>query len=321
MHDTDINQSILVITGMHRSGTSFAASLLQSAGLDIGHRLVEPAHGNVRGFFENRDFLEFHEMVLDSQGLNNVGWILEETIDVQEQHVKKAKEITAKNSRSTMWGWKEPRTTLFLDFWANLLPSANFLLIYRAPWEVVDSLYRRGDDIFVEQPELAVEVWMHYNKKILDFYDEFPERCFLVSIYSIANKTELLINAINADFKLNLASPKSDIYEQSLFHTQASDIHRQGLISHYFPQALDIYQELNKREVLSDRSLELLQLKHIETSYDKVWAFKDWRKLRNLEGQVKSLQSALERSQLQLQKIQAELQMPLNANTDSAEED
>ncbi len=43
------------------------------------------------------------------------------------------------------------------------------LLIYRSPWEVVDSLYRRGDKAFVDQPELAVKMWMHYNYKILDF--------------------------------------------------------------------------------------------------------------------------------------------------------
>jgi len=38
-----MNQSIFVISGMHRSGTSFTASHL-SAGLDIGQKLIGPGN-------------------------------------------------------------------------------------------------------------------------------------------------------------------------------------------------------------------------------------------------------------------------------------
>ena len=322
MQSSNITNSIFVVTGMHRSGTSFTASLLQSAGLDIGQRLIGPGHGNVKGFFESADFVEFHEMVLRSQGLNDIGWTLQEKIDVEDQYVKKAKEIISTSSRSPMWGWKDPRTTLFLEFWLNLLPDANFLLIYRSPWEVVDSLYRRGDEIFVAQPELAVKMWMHYNQKVLEFYDKIYSRCLLVSVYSIANKTEAFINAINEKFKVNLGSPDSNIYEKSLFHTQVADVHKSTLISHYFPDALDMYQELNKREVPLGEAPDLSWLEQIKASPDRAWAFQDWGNIRNLERQVKSLRSQLERSQSQIQQIQAALQsLSTIANIDFSEED
>lgn len=322
MQSSNITNSIFVVTGMHRSGTSFTASLLQSAGLDIGQRLIGPGHGNVKGFFESADFVEFHEMVLRSQGLNDIGWTLQEQIDVEDQYVKKAKEIISTSSRSPIWGWKDPRTTLFLDFWLNLLPDANFLLIYRSPWEVVDSLYRRGDEIFVAQPELAVKMWMHYNQKVLEFYDKISSRCLLVSVYSIANKTEAFINAINEKFKVNLGSPDSNIYEKSLFHTQVADVHKSTLISHYFPDALDMYQELNKREVPLGEAPDLSWLEQIKASPDRAWAFQDWGNIRNLERQVKSLRAQLERSQSQIQQIQAALQsLSTIANIDFSEED
>jgi len=54
-------------------------------------------------------------MILRSQGLNDVGWTLQSNIHVEEQYVEKAKEVISKSSRSYM-GWKDPRTTLFLDF-------------------------------------------------------------------------------------------------------------------------------------------------------------------------------------------------------------
>jgi hypothetical protein len=210
----------------------------------------------------------------------------------------------------------------FLDFWVDLLPDANFLLIYRSPWEVVDSLYRRGDEAFLEQPELAVKMWMHYNHKILDFYEKFPERCLLVSVYSIANKTEAFINAINTKFKVNLNSPDPNIYEQSLFHSQKSDVHRSTLIGHYFPDALDVYKELNTREVALGEPPDVSWLEQIKASPDRAWAFQDWLKVRNLEGQVKSLRSQLERSQSQLQQIQAALEsLSSIAIIDFSEED
>ncbi|WP_250122552.1 sulfotransferase [Chroococcidiopsis sp. CCMEE 29] len=315
-------QSVLVVTAMPRSGTSFTASLLQNAGLDIGKRLMGPGHGNVKGFFENFDFVEFHEMVLRSQGLNPIGWTLQGKIDVQEQYVEKAKEIIAKNSLNSLWGWKDPRTTLFLDFWLNLLPDAKFLLIYRAPWEVVDSIYRRGDEIFLEQPELAVKIWMNYNQKILDFYNKFSERCLLVSVYSIANKTKSFIDTINTKFKLNFVHPKSDIYNCSLLQTQPWDAHEPTLVGHYFPQALDIYQELNKREVLLDETPDRLWLEQIKAPPKREWAFQNWLNIRNLEGQLRSLRAELERSQFQLQQTQAELEaVASNGKPGFSEED
>jgi len=54
-------------------------------------------------------------MILRSQGLNDVGWTLQSNIHVEEQYVE-AKEVSEKFVIVNM-GWKDPRTTLFLDFW------------------------------------------------------------------------------------------------------------------------------------------------------------------------------------------------------------
>jgi hypothetical protein len=113
MQSSNIKQSTFVVTGMHRSGTSFSASLLQSAGLYIGQRLIGPRKDNVKGFFESMDFVEFHEMVLRSQNLNEIGWTLQEEINIEDEYVEKAKEIISRSSQNQIWGWKDPRTTLF----------------------------------------------------------------------------------------------------------------------------------------------------------------------------------------------------------------
>jgi len=46
----------LVITGMHRSGTSLVASLFAGAGVNVGTRLIGASRGNDRGHWEDLDF-------------------------------------------------------------------------------------------------------------------------------------------------------------------------------------------------------------------------------------------------------------------------
>ncbi|MCL2923050.1 MAG: sulfotransferase [Trichodesmium sp. MAG_R04] len=110
------------------------------------------------------------------------------------------KEIIVKNSISGNWGWKEPRTTLFLDFWSHLLPNAKFILIYRSPWEVVDSLYTWQDKIFQTKPELAVKFWLNYNQKIIDFYNYAANRCLLANIQTIINN-QIVIGITDFEFE------------------------------------------------------------------------------------------------------------------------
>ncbi|MEL7418373.1 MAG: hypothetical protein AAGK10_07335 [Cyanobacteria bacterium J06555_3] len=55
MTSTRSTNSVIIITGMHRSGTSLTASLLQSAGVYLGDRLMSADSGNAKGYFEDWD--------------------------------------------------------------------------------------------------------------------------------------------------------------------------------------------------------------------------------------------------------------------------
>src|SRR6476661_3174990 len=299
--------SILIIASMHRSGSSLTASLLQSAGLHIGRKLLGADSVNIKGHFENIDFYEFHKAVLRSQAIIDHGWTLQEKINVEDSFVEQAKEIVAKNSVSRVWGWKEPRTTLFLDFWSDLLPEAKFLLIYRSPWEVVDSLYRRGDPTFQDQPELALKVWHQYNQIILDFYDRFSDRCLLANINTIVNFKESYIKAINQKFKTNLTAPESTLYDPSLFHAQPLDSYRPSLVNQYCPEAVEMYQELDARAWWPDETPDFSWRELIKPVY-KAEAFQEWVNTRNQERENKALRVQLENFQSQLHQTQGELE-------------
>ena len=109
MEDKAPNQSVIVMTGMHRSGTSLTASLLQSAGVDLGDRLLGEDRGNSKGHFEDLDFVEFHQNVLQSQGISVAGWTEQNKVRVQQQYLATAQNLILARQDRPLWGWKDPR--------------------------------------------------------------------------------------------------------------------------------------------------------------------------------------------------------------------
>src|ERR1700754_1667907 len=83
----------LIILGMHRSGTSLAASLLQSAGLDVGLRLMEANWSNPRGHFEDMDFVDFQRASLAQLGCHHDGWVAAGLPELAPEIVEAAREI------------------------------------------------------------------------------------------------------------------------------------------------------------------------------------------------------------------------------------
>ena len=302
----DSKPSVFIVTGMHRSGTSLTASLFQKVGVDIGKKLVGPAVGNVKGHFENVDFVEFHKSVLRSHGIDELGCTFEKTIPVAAEYVEIAKKLIADNQKTNKhWGWKDPRTALFWDFWLNLLPQANFICVYRSPWEVVDSLYRRGTDVsLLHNPEMAVKMWIHYNQQVLELHKHFPDRCLLANVYPIGNTPDFFIDRVNDKFNVNLDAIPGDNFEESLLVNDIVKSHRPSLIEKYFPEALELYQVLETEagNLGSESKLAIDRVIHFPAS--PVWPFEDWLKIRLLEKQQKTSNSELKQWQEQFQQAQ-----------------
>jgi len=300
MFSTETQQPILIVTGMHRSGTSLTASLLQSAGLDIGQNLLDKNESNPKGYFENTDFLAFHESVLHAIGISTEGWTIQQNIIVPEYFIDEAKQLIQKSaSDSQPWGWKEPRTTLFLNFWGSLLSKAKFLFIYRSPWEVLDSLFRRGDPTFCHHPEFALKTWMDYNQKILDFYRHESERCLLFNISQVTQNFSAVIEAIQQKLGIELHAPTSDLYDPSLLQQSSPYSQRQMLIQNYFPDAFALYGELNATSDFIDGWEHDNGMVAQASTTSTSWLLQDWLDLRHLERNSKPA-SQLHQTQVDL---------------------
>lgn len=180
-------QKVLIISGMHRSGTSLVAHYLQLCGLHIGETLIEPDIGNPLGYYEDQEFLSFHRRILEREHLDAFA-IDESNLQslVKSADREKAQELVDRRSKYKQWGWKECRTSLFLDFWDRVIENATYLFLFRHPIAVTDSLVRRGtDEHIVRKPVIGLRAWRIYNREIERFAADRQERAIICEIEDV----------------------------------------------------------------------------------------------------------------------------------------
>ena len=133
----------LFVVGMHRSGTSLVASILESLGFYIGSidDQIPPAPDNPRGFWERRDVKELNEEILrsNSSTWSEIGKLPFEVSEAQEEQMR-----SIVNQLSSPWLIKDPRLSVTLEHWIKVFPDARIVLVIRHPLSVARSLQVRN---------------------------------------------------------------------------------------------------------------------------------------------------------------------------------
>jgi hypothetical protein len=104
----------------------------------------------------------------------------------------------------------------------------------------------RGDAIFMEDPELAVKIWLYYNRALLRLASEVPDRCVVVNVETIGRAPAAWIAAVSECSGVQLDAPQDAIYEPDLLH-RALARDRAGVIFRHFPEAVELYAALERR--------------------------------------------------------------------------
>ena len=161
--------SPICIAGMHRSGTSMVARLLQACGLFLGpeEELMQPSPANPEGYSENVHFVDLNECILTQFGgwwkdppWFPSGWEFAPRID---SLFVEAEELVEQFRGHRSWGWKDPRNSLTIPFWQRLIPDLKVVICARNPLEVDRSLLVRGDPAGASLAQL----WLTYYRQLL----------------------------------------------------------------------------------------------------------------------------------------------------------
>jgi hypothetical protein len=142
----------IVVSGMHRSGTSAITRVVSLLGAALPNQLIEGDHRNERGFWEGRAVVNMNKLVLDRFGAWGGGW---ESIDPEELlSLTRIVERTRKLVRNEFGAadlivLKDPRVCRLLPLWTHALEQEGFrcvhILALRHPGAVADSRTRRDE--------------------------------------------------------------------------------------------------------------------------------------------------------------------------------
>jgi GT2 family glycosyltransferase len=306
---------VVIVTGMHRSGTSLTASLLQSLGVDIGSSLMPADVGNEKGHFEDLDFVNLHRNILHSNGIESAGWTTDQ-FSVPCQFYYEAQRLLLSRNKKPLWGWKDPRTTLFLDFWFELIPSVKFIFVFRSPWQVIDSIFRRSvyeDSTFFKNPTHALRVWHYYNEKIIDFYQTHPHQCVLLNVKNIISMFDDVLDKLESKLNIVFAQNKFEkLYDAQSIELFDMSNHREMLINKYFPKAINLYHKLNELADLAVvDDMDAARIYADNESIFKDYVFQDWLDSHKVKRETKEklyeVQGKLYEVQGKLYEVQGKL--------------
>jgi hypothetical protein len=164
---------VIVVLGMHRSGTSVSARALKVLGVDLGDDLLPPVVGdNEKGYWEDRDINALNIAMMDHL---NMSWDSLKILDAE--HLKSLKEagfhrrahdlILEKTKQSNAYAFKDPRTIRLIDFWDEVCQTAglniSYVIAVRNPRSVVDSL-EQGRRV---PREIGYSLWLLHTLECL----------------------------------------------------------------------------------------------------------------------------------------------------------
>jgi tetratricopeptide (TPR) repeat protein len=215
----------LICTGFHRSGTSLAAQILHRAGVSMGLDLMAGGISNPDGHFEDTRAVEIHDKLLRQNGTS---WMFHRECCLAQPDGATASIRDYIQSRANLtpgvWGVKDPRLSLFLGHWhAALGGTGRFVVLFRNWALCLQSLYDRhsrhiahhlltGQRLsehaqFWINPTLAAEMWLAYNRSLIDFCAQHRDITLVASQECLVNGFDL-VGAINRRFSLDLPVPR-----------------------------------------------------------------------------------------------------------------
>ena len=193
---------IVIIAGMHRSGTSAVAGMLHANGVVMGEDkdfYPPPMKENPKGFYENVRFRRINDEILKRNGYKvksfdpNIPIV--HIIRDEEMRFKMMNLIQYYEDRFTNWGWKDPRTSLTLMSWINVIKDIGlshklrFIVTCRPVEEIRKSMLARGNK--EKRQDQFLDLAAAYYKRFYDNFIQFDGMLsYLLTFQDLINKTE-----------------------------------------------------------------------------------------------------------------------------------
>ena len=167
MDDGGAKKIVILVAGMHRSGTSALTRVLNIAGCDLPETLMRPRRDNVAGFWESRLIMNLNEEILASAGSFEQDWRPFDrnwySSSAAGEFRERAKGLLQDEfGSSRLFVLKDPRICRLMRFWIEVVRAlgARPLVVspVRNPLDVAASLQVRNDI----DPAVGLLIWLRH---------------------------------------------------------------------------------------------------------------------------------------------------------------
>ncbi|MGH2965464.1 MAG: hypothetical protein ACRDMH_08790 [Solirubrobacterales bacterium] len=234
-------KAVVAVLGMHRSGTSAIAGMLQEHGVELGP-VSEEARFNARGNREIRDLNRLHNSILERNG--GSWWKPPLDPRLERRDFRRRDEILSTIPGRTI-GVKDPRMLLLLDLWQGLDPKP--IGVIRNPVAVRASLERRARERGERHPQLSAaeweRLWTAYNRALLSELERQP---FPVIDFDRHSELDAQVRSALAFHGLE-GEAESSFFDRELVGHHVEEWRSQVVST----EALDLWDELARRALMS----------------------------------------------------------------------
>ncbi|MES2823713.1 MAG: hypothetical protein V4732_08935 [Pseudomonadota bacterium] len=325
--DTFKTKKIVVVLGMHRSGTSTVMSALESLGVQIGNNFLPPAEDNPKGFFEDKEIHKFNMELLDAinQDWDSLSFISAENLEHLETRgfVERGCSLLQQNlEQNNNFGFKDPRVSKLLVFWKMVFTKLNcdveYLLCVRHPLSVVKSLAKRNGF----EPYKSYLLWLSYNIASISPIEN--EKLTIIDYDNFIAKPLDHLSYLAENLSLDFDKAKADIFvsefiDPSLRHSQfdLSDLQNDPDCPSIVLDLFCLLQSATAIESLQDPKnfnsiFELSGSCMFQLSYS-------FGLIDQLSKEIAGKNSEILASRNQLTELNEQLESPFKANTSSVE--
>lgn len=225
---------VCFVSGVHRSGTSTIAAMLDYMGVALGKASIQASDkDNARGYYENLDIVRFNDSILTDIGLRWDSLLVSNAAvsTYAEERKARAEELLKANFTAAERCYvKDPRLAFFVDFWAEMFPAVfdnvepAHVFVLRHPKGVVASLKRRSDAgvvpfHYAADRELSHLFWI---ANTIGFIDRLAGKPCLVIGYGQQNTPDdrkALFRQITTFLGMDYEESRLEAFDRDFFDT------------------------------------------------------------------------------------------------------
>jgi glycosyltransferase involved in cell wall biosynthesis/predicted nucleic acid-binding protein len=287
----------IIVLGMHRSGTSAVARLLNMMGAYFAPERVElpinPA--NPKGYWERRDVVNLNEDIFKSLDISwdKIAKFTSKSInsEIVQRFQPYAAEIILGLDAQRPWMLKDPRLCLLLPLWLPLLEVPVCVFVYRSPIQVAQSLAKR-DKLSLR---LGMALWEKYNLCALE--DSRQLQRILINYEDLMQHPVATVKKLYEQLQqlevqgLRLPSEKEicTFLEPTLFHAQGDDSLQNAYVT---PQQANLFNALQDGSILTMKPLPSLSGGAQEILEEYEQRVQDEAKITALQQEISQLRVA-----------------------------